>query len=150
MRYRILFSISLVSLLGSFSLGQGPVRCPKSLEYVNRNQVDPGRSTLRVIAGRVVAEVGQPARRVGPIPACLGLFTENDHRLVASAVADEEGRFKFKSIQPGFYRLVVRDPQNAFCVANMPLRVIASGRGKLLVIHMRPSGIDDCSYGDVK
>jgi hypothetical protein len=151
MNSRIISTISLIVLFASFSLGQRPaVSCQHAVEYGNRNQVDPSRSTLNLIAGRVIAEVGEPAKKVGAIPACLGLFTETDHRLVASAVADEEGRFRFKRIQPGLYRLVVRDRQNAFCVANMPLRVVESRRGKTLVIHMRPSGVDDCSYGDFK
>jgi hypothetical protein len=41
---------------------------------------------------------------------------------------------------------------NAFCVANMPLRVARwpRGRAKPLVVYMRPAGIDDCGYGDFK
>jgi hypothetical protein len=91
--------------------------CKSPIEYGNRNQVDPKRSNVRRLSGRVIMEVGQPAKELGPVPACLGLFTEKDHRLVASAVADEEGHFKFHSVASGRYRLVVRDPQNAFCLA---------------------------------
>jgi hypothetical protein len=82
----------------------------------------------------------------------LGLFTEKDHHLVVSVVADDQGRFKFSSVPSGRYRLVVRDPQNVFCVANMPLRIVRwpLRKAKRLVIHMRPAGIDDCSYGDFK
>ena len=141
----------LLLALPVFAHSQQPT-CKSPIEYGNRNQIDPKRSNVRRLSGRVIAEAGRPAKEVGAVPACLGLFTENDHRLVASAVADEEGRFKFKSVVPGRYRLVVRDPQNAFCLANMPLRVVGWPRGttKPLVIHMRPSGIDDCSYGDFK
>ena len=126
--------------------------CKSPIEYGNRNQVEPKRSSVRGISGRVIAEVGQPAKEVGAVPACLGLFTESDHRLIASVVADDEGRFKFGSVSPGKYRLVVRDPQNGFCVANMPLSIAKWPRGKAksLVIHMRPAGVDDCSYGDFK
>src|SRR5436190_2950150 len=112
--------------------------CKSPIEYGNRNQVDPKRSNVRRLSGRVIMEVGDPAKELGPVPACLGLFTEKDHRLVATAVADEEGRFKFNSVPTGRFRLVVRDPQNAFCLANMPLHVVAWPRGttKSLVIHM--------------
>ena len=62
------------------------------------------------------------------------------------------GRFEFGSVPPSLYRLIVRDPQNALCVANMPLTVINAKRSKARsqVIHMRPAGVDDCSYGDFK
>jgi hypothetical protein len=149
----IVFAILVAALPAFVIKAQKPDPiCKTPFEYENRNQVDPKRSSLSSIAGRVITEVGDPAREVGPWPACLGLFAENDHRLVASTVADEDGHFKFSSVPPGSYRLVVRDPQNAFCVANMPLSVVRSLRGKAksLVIHMRPSGIDDCSYGDFK
>ena len=150
-------SIALVLLVLASSASltraqQQPLSCKSPIEYGNRNQIEPKRSSVRRLAGRVIMEVGNPAKELDPLPACLGLFTEKDHRLVASAVADEEGRFKFSSVPAGRYRLVVRDPQNAFCVANMPLRVVRWPRGKTtpLVIHMRFPGMDDCSYGDFK
>jgi hypothetical protein len=147
-----LVTIVISVLVFPLLTGAQQTKCKSPIEYGNRNQVDPKRSDVSSLSGRVISEVGDPAKEVGPVPACLGLFTEKDHRLVASAVADEEGRFKFESVASGRYRLVVRDPQNLFCVANMPLRVVASLRGtaKSLVIHMRPAGIDDCSYSDFK
>ena len=150
MRSRITLTLIIVASIASSATAQQPLSCKDPIEYGNRNQVDPKRSSVRDIAGRVIMEVGNPAKELGPIPACLGLFTEKDHRLVASAIADEEGRFKFKAVPSGRYRLVVRDPQDAFCVANMPLRVVRWPRGKAkpLVIHMRPAGIEDCSYDD--
>ncbi len=126
--------------------------CSNPIEYGNRNQTDYGPYSVRSISGVVISEIGTPAKRVGPIPACLGLFTEDRHILVASASADPEGRFRFGSTPAGNYRLVVRDRQNAFCIANVPLRVVRwpSGTTKPLTIHMRPVGIDDCSYGAFK
>jgi hypothetical protein len=144
------FLLVILSAALSFAQQQSP-RCKSPIEYGNRNQVDPKRSTVGGLSVRVVAEGGSPAKQFGPVPACLGLFTEKDHHLIASAVADEEGRFKFDSVPSGRYRFVVRDPQNAFCIANMPLRVVRWPRkARPLVIHMRPSGIDHCSYGDFK
>ena len=75
-------------------------KCKSPIEYGNRNQVDPKHSTVRRILGHDISEVGDPAKEIGPIPVCLGLFTEKDHRLIASAVADEEGRFEFGPIPP--------------------------------------------------
>ena len=153
MKVRIALTILLITLSASLTYAQQrPLSCPSQIAYGDQNQVDPQRSSVRGISGRVIAEVGRPAKEVGPVPACLGLFTEKDRRLVASAVADESGRFTFGPVPAGRYRLVVRDPQDALCVANMPLRVVRWPRGKAkpLVIHMRPAGIDDCSYGDFK
>jgi hypothetical protein len=151
--YRIVLRIVSLALLVSIANVQAQTpSCKPSIAYENRNQVEPKRSSVRRISGRVVAESGRPAKEVGSVPACIGLFTEEGHRLVTSVVADDEGRFKLTSFPPGQYRLVVRDPQDGFCVANMPLRVVRWPRGnaKPLVIHMRPSSIDDCSYGDFK
>ena len=153
MKSQIILTTLLLFFSGSLIYSQEQTAaCKSPIEYGNRNQVDPERSSVRGISGRVIAEVGRPAKEIGSVPACLGLFTEKDHRLISSVIADDEGRFKFSSVPSGRYRLVVRDPQNAFCVANMPLRVVRWPRGKAkpLVIHMRPAGIDDCSYGDFK
>jgi hypothetical protein len=114
---------------------------------------------VRVISGQVFLQVGnlwgelKDTVTIGE--ALVGLFTEEGHRLVASTEADSEGRFKLRAVPAGRYRLVVRDPTCLLCVANVPLKVI-HGRGGVnyrrgaLVIHMRPGGIDDCSYGELK
>ena len=148
---RFLFTTIFVLVSALLVNAQVP-KCKSPIEYGNRNQVDPTRSTVGRLSGHAISEAGDPAKQIGPVPVCLGVFTEKDHRLVASAVADEDGRFNFGSIPSGWFRLVVRDPQNAFCLANMPLHVVKWPRGKKkpLVIHMRPAGLDDCSYGDFK
>ena len=148
---RVLLTIFTILFLASLGYAQAP-KCESPIEYGNRNQVDPKRSTVRSLSGRAISEVDDRAKEIGPLPVCLGLFTENDHRLVASTVSDENGYFKFGSVPSGRYRLVVRDPQNSFCLANMPVHVVKWPRGttKRLVIHMRPAGIDVCSYGDFK
>jgi hypothetical protein len=164
--YRIAIITVLIFLSALLSLAQQEShQCESSIEYGNKNQIDPKPQSVRVVSGRVFDEVGDvgaptnnPARELGAIPeACLGLFTEKGHRLVASVVADVEGRFKFKSVPPGKYRLVVRDPQNLLCVVNMPLRVVGWPRvgifkrkSTTILVHMRAEGIDDCSYAEVK
>lgn len=162
MIYRV-FLITFILLIPVLpaSAQQESSQCKFPIVYGNKNQVDPKLQSVNMVSGRVFNEVGDvgtptknPARELGAIPgACLGLFTEKGHRLIASAEADDEGRFKFKSIPHGKYRLVVRDPYDSFCVANMPLRVsksILRRNSKTILIHMRSEGIDDCSYGEVK
>jgi hypothetical protein len=152
MKVQLIIAVCLVLFFQLLGRAQGqPAKCKPPIEYGNRNQVDPPRSTVRELSGRVISEVRDPAREIAPVPACLGLFTEKRHRLVASVIADEEGRFNFGSIPSGRFRLIVRDPLSLFCLANMPLRVVRSrGNARAIVIHMRPAGIDSCSYGDFK
>ena len=124
------------------------------MSYENHNQVDPRPLSLRELTGRVLTEVDEPAQVVGPVSgACLGLFIEQDHHLVATATADKEGHFEFGAVAPGRYRLVVR--ANGLCAANVPLQIAAKSRSRKqknseIVVHMRPAGIDTCSYADYK
>src|SRR5438270_12104970 len=153
MKARIVLTILLFAFSGLLAdARRQSAVCKSPVEYGNRNKVEPKRSTVKGVSGRVITEAGNPAKELDSVPACIGLFTEKEHRLVASTVADEAGYFRFDSVPAGLYRLVVRDPQDLFCVANMPLRVVRGSRSsaKLLVIHMRPASIDDCSYGDFK
>lgn len=133
--------------------------CKSPVEYGNHNQVDPRPQAVRVVSGRVFLQVGNLGGELkDTVPvgeALVGLFTEAGHRLVAESEADGEGRFRLRDVPAGRYRLVVRDPTCLLCVANVPLKVM-HGRGRVkdtrgaLVIHMRPGGIDDCSYGERK
>jgi len=124
--------------------------CPSPIGYENHNQIDPPPLSLRVIPGRAIAQDGVSVPNV-----CLGLFTEREHRLVASVVADEEGYFRFNNICLGLYRLVAKDRYGGFCTANVGIRVVRYPRGgilrgKRLVLHMIPPAIDVCSYGAYK
>ena len=89
---------------------------------------------------------------LGAVPgARLGLFTGQGHRLVATTVADDEGRFRFAAVLAGKHRLVVHVA--GLCVANVPLQVVKGSRGKdrkQIVVHLRPAGIDSCRHGDYK
>lgn len=151
--FRIMLLTSFAFTLPSFAQQSGnPCGC--SITYENNNQVDPSPFSIRVIAGRAISEVGGPAEEIGPLPgACLGLFTAQDHRLVATTVTNEEGRFQFDRVQVGEYRLVVRAAGH--CVANVPLRIIRPTRvgtrqRRQIVLHMRPASIDTCSYGSYR
>jgi hypothetical protein len=146
---RILF-FSLLTASMAFAQTPPPT-CASAGEYADCNQVDPPFLAIRVITGRVLVEVNDPAKEVGPVNGtCLSLFTEKEHKLLTSVAANEEGRFIFDTVKPGSYRLVVHDPQNAFHVANARIRVYPRGQGPVpksigLVVHLRPAGIDGCS-----
>ena len=154
---RILKPLFMAALIGSNAFAQqGVPRCAR-IEYGNRNQVDPKPLSIRILSGKVFDEIGEnPVQVHAPIPgACLGLFTETDHRLVASATADDRGRFRFARVSPGHYRLVARDPQNVFCLANALVRIVdwpggGALKAKRTIVHLRPAGIDTCSYADYK
>ena len=73
------------------------------------------------------------------------LTGEPDHKLVATTQTDTKGAFKFRHVVSGRYRIVAK--YDAFCPANAILLVQPTAR-KSLRVHMRPAGIDKCSYID--
>ena len=86
-----------------------------------------------------------------PLPkACVAIFNSDHSKLLRTVESDDEGKFVVNGIAPGRYWLVVKDLQRAFCPAAAKLEV-ARWRGKhALVVHMRVSGIDTCSYCEAK
>jgi hypothetical protein len=114
------------------------------LTYESRNQIDYGPLRVSVISG-----IAQDAEG-GRIPdVCVGVFTEKEHRLVAMAHSDESGRFELKAVPVGKYRLVAK--YEGFCPANARLRIgRLARRKKLLTVQVRPTGIDTCSYIELK
>lgn len=154
MKYSLTVSLTILLLGLPVPSQETKEPCKCQVAYENKNQVDPKPLSVQMVSGRTIGEAGDigAAREIGAVAgACLGLFTEQDHRLVAITVADNEGRFQFDEVRAGKYRLVVQAA--GLCVANVPLQVVRGSRRKdqkQLVIHMRPAGIDDCSYGDYK
>lgn len=123
-----------------------PSQC--STVYENHNQTDYGPLKVRVVEGTSVIQVGTQ-EQPGAAVACFALFTEKDHKLVATAKADSQGRFELRDVAPGRYRLVAR--AEGLCTANIPLELLrpsAVSKTEILV-HFRPTGIDTCSYGEV-
>jgi Carboxypeptidase regulatory-like domain len=115
----------------------------KDLSYASRNQTDYG--PLRVAAVRGIAKDSQGVA----IPkACVGVFTETDHKLVASTQTDDNGNFELKDIPAGDYRLVAK--YGGFSPANAKLRVERSRGKKTLAVQMRPAGLDTSSFVEVK
>ena len=146
-----LFVLFFALLTASMAFAQtSPRTCASAHEYTDCNKTDPHSLATRIITGRVVVETGDPTKEAGPINgACLLLFTEKDHKLVASMIADEKGHFMFGAIRPGLYRLVARDPQDTSSVANGRIQVYPQGQGPVpkhigLVVRLRPAGTDGC------
>jgi hypothetical protein len=148
---------SCILLVSLISAQQKTRPCDSSIKYESRNQVDPPALSVSMVSGRVIDEVGElgeSVKEIGPVAgACLGLFTEKEHQLKATTVADDEGRFTFEMVRSGKYRLVVH--AGPLCVANVPLRVIRMKRGanavqRQVVVHMRAAGYDSCSYAEYR
>lgn len=110
--------------------------------YEDNNQVDYGPLIVQEVKGMVT----DPASAVSQ--ACVGIFTEKDHKIVATTESDANGNFSLQSVQPGVYRLVVA--ANPLCAANVRLRVVKHQKKKqVLQVHMEPRGLDSCSYVDL-
>ena len=148
---RLLYILLIALLSASAALAQTSSQtCSLAGEYTDCNKTDPPSLAIRVVTGRVVEETGDPEKKARPINgACISLFTEKDHKLVASIIADDKGHFIFDAIKPGLYRLVVRDPQNTSSAANRRVQVYPRGQGPVpkslgLVAHLRLAGTGDC------
>lgn len=112
-------------------------------EYENHNQTDYGPLIVQDVKGAIT-----DPQQVAVPKVCVGIFTEKDHKLVATTESDAEGKFSLQSVPPGRYRLVVKaDP---LCAANVPLQVVKSQKKKqVLHVHMKPRGLDSCSHADL-
>jgi|KBSMisStandDraft_5_1062788.scaffolds.fasta_scaffold1790381_1 hypothetical protein len=120
-----------------------PIDCG-DIAYENHSQIDGAQIQLLAIEGnaRDGSSVAVPA-------LCVGLFSDSDHRLIATTTTDADGHFSFRNIRRGDYRLVAQG--QGFCAANARVRIRGSLRGrKPLFLHMQTRGIDSCSYFDVK
>jgi hypothetical protein len=127
-------------------------RCPSVTTYVNKNQVDLDHPiVLKRMSGRVFYLPWKKRKELTGTLVCLGLFDEKSRRLVARAVADENGWFRFrKNLPNGKYRLVVKDVNQILCPAN--IRVQVSGRAtrkKRIAVYLVGRAIDYCSWGEV-
>ncbi len=145
----VFLGLSVLAAAPCMAQQKGESPCPSSTVYENHNQVDYGPLKVRAVLGEGVVEIGYKTQPGKTVPgACLSLFTEKEHKLVASITADSEGRFHFAAVPVGRYRLVAR--ADGFCTANIPIELVKSSRRKTkIVVHFRPAGIDTCSYGEL-
>lgn len=120
--------------------GKAPSSC--TVEYENHNQIDYGPLIVQDVKGTVK----DPQQAAMPT-VCLGVFTEEGHKLVAVTESDPTGAFSLQGVPPGRYRLIAK--AEPLCAANIPLRVVKRVTKKqVLLVHMKPRGLDTCSYGE--
>jgi hypothetical protein len=126
---------------------QADAQKPKPCQFMtvqNYNMIDPPRLTAAVLKGTV-----QDISHVNIPHACLVVFRESDHEIIAQTESGENGRFSFPKLAPGDYRLIVA--ANPLCPANRRVRIVKHKWSKRpLIAHMRPRGLDVCSYLDFK
>ncbi len=117
-----------------------------STTYEDHNQTDHSPLKVTDVRGGTRMQVGDQELPGSP-GACLILFSEKGHKLVASIKADEDGTFELKDVAPGRYRLLAR--VGRFCTANIPIKVVKSSRDRTgILVYFVPAGIDTCSYGE--
>jgi hypothetical protein len=141
---RVALVVVIAALCGasSFAAQEQTTSSPCMAEYENHNQIDYGPLVVREVRGTV----SDPQQTAMP-KVCLTVFTEKDHKSVATTETDANGRFSFQSVPPGRYRLIVK--ADALCTANIPLHVVSRlKRKQVLQVHMKPRGLDTCSYGE--
>jgi len=122
---------------------QNPSHC-NEMQYEHHNMVDYG--PLRISIARGVTKDFQGF----VVPhACVGIFSETNQAVIATAQADTGGQFEIRNIPDGKYRLVVAS--EGLCTANVLVILKNQARGKKrLVVTMKPSSVDVCSYVEWK
>ena len=137
----------LVALLAAFLLnraGLAYAQVPDGpMVYESHNQVDPKPLKMHSVVGFARAENNSVIPKME-----IGLFTEGNHSLMATASTNQDGEFSFAHIPAGRYRVVAKHP--AFCTANVPIIVESDRLGsrvKTLELNMKVGGIDVCSFG---
>jgi hypothetical protein len=137
--------MSLVfALIGTSLCQQSPRAASPELIYENHNQIDYGPLRIAKLSGIAKDLQGTPVPDV-----LVLLFSEKEHTLIAQSKSDSKGAFGLEGIRGGRYRLVLK--YDGFCSANVPVDLkLTSRRKRSLVVHMRPAGIDECSYGELQ
>jgi hypothetical protein len=115
----------------------------KDMEYEHRNQLDNVPYRIRQVKGTASDQEGFAIPGI-----CIGIFTETEHKLVATAETNEKGVYELKNLPAGDYRPVAH--YNGLCPANVRLRIQPRLRSKkVLALHMVGPAIDSCSYGEL-
>ena len=116
----------------------------KNLSYEDRNQTDYGPLQVTTVRG-----VAKDAQGVVIPKACVGVFTETGHKLVATAQTGAGGQFELNHIPNGAYRLIAK--YEGFSTANAKLQIEQRSQGKKsLTVQMRPAGLDTSSFIELK
>src|SRR6266705_2491977 len=121
---RSLILFTLFSSMGSCrSIAQDkPTDC-SAIQYEHLNQIDPKPIKVPTARGVAIDETGAPVFR-----GCVGVFSEDHSRLVASTNIQADGSFSFPKLPAGNYVLVVTSL--GFCPANNALQIHSGRHGK--------------------
>jgi hypothetical protein len=115
------------------------------MTYENRNPTETGPFQVSQVRG-----LAQDSQRL-PIDACVGIFTEPDHNLIAVAESDGNGKFELTGIPDGNYRLLVKAIYTGFCPANAKLQIDRRTKTKkTLTAQMRSADSPTCSWIEMK
>jgi len=115
------------------------------MTYASRNPTDAAPLEISRIKG-----IAQDAERL-PIDACVGIFTEPDHTLIAFTATDETGHFDLPGLPDGNYRLVIKSAYTGFCPGNAKVQIDRRLKTKkTLSAQMRRADSDTCSYIETK
>ena len=116
----------------------------KNLSYEDRNQTDYGPLQVTTVRG-----VAKDAQGVVIPKACVGVFTETGHKLVATAQTGAGGQFELNHIPNGAYRLIAK--YEGFSTANAKLQIEQRSQSKKsLTVQMRAAGLDTGSFIELK
>jgi hypothetical protein len=143
--WRLLILLTLLFSVGSCpSIAQDePTDC-SAIRYEHLNQIDPKPIKLSTVRGIAIDETGKPVWK-----GCVGVFSEDHSRLVASASIQADGSFSFPKLPAGNYVLIVTSL--GFCPANNAVRMRhGRHRKQELIATMKLHGIDTCSWIEVK
>lgn len=135
-----------LSICFNTSAQANAIVCPGPT-YEDHNQVTPPVLKVNYLKGKAQVDLPGTDSPLGAAAAiCIALFTEKEHLLVTSTSTNQNGIFRFPSVAPGRYRLVAYG--TGLCTANVRINVKRRKHGKSqrLVVHMRPPGLDSCSY----
>ena len=132
--------------------------CESPATYEDLNEKNPKRLRVSHVQGLAVIYAIQSESNVVIKGACVALFAEGDHRLVAQTVSSEaDGSFAFQAIPSGRYRLVIRHHLGFMNVANVPLTVAQpktdetrSGKTRNIVVYMVGSNFAKASFAKLK
>ena len=131
-----MMTLVLLTVFASGPLARAQAAASAPPTYVNENTTDPAPLKIRDVDGVVRGLGGDAMSRVS-----VALFTEEGHALVASAMSDRDGKFRFEKVEKGRYRLVARIA--GLCPANIPILVESSLLAhRRVVITMQPKDID--------
>ncbi len=142
-RSLVLFS-SFSSMCSYPSIAQDkPTDC-SAIQYEHLNQIDPKPIEVPTVRGIAIDETGAPVSR-----GCVGVFSDDHSRLVASTDIQADRSFSFPKLRAGNHVQIVTSL--GFCPANNALRIRRGRHGnQKLVATMKVRGIDTCSWIEVK